>query len=254
MGSPRFNVFSSAEQVARDAAKRFVDLARPAIDARGRFAVVLAGGSTPQAMYRLLAEPPYRDQVDWPRVEVFWGDERTVPPDHPDSNFRMARRALLSQVPVLSSNVHRMKAEADDLEQAADAYQREIAQAFHVSPEGEPPVFDLLLLGMGADGHTASLFPHTAALRETSRWVAVNHVPGLGASRLTLTSPILNRAAHVLFLVTGAEKAPILADVLEGPADPHRLPAQTVRPTSGTILWLVDAPAAARLVNTHPPR
>src|SRR5262249_5021609 len=159
--------------------------------ARGRFTVALAGGSTPRRLYQMLAEAPIRDQVDWSRVEVFWGDERAVPPDHADSNFRMASAALLSKVAIPPANLHRMQAERPDLDAAAREYQGEIARVFSVPPDGEPPCLDLVLLGMGPDGHTASLFPHTEALKEARRWVVPNYVPKMAAFRMTQTGPIL---------------------------------------------------------------
>ncbi len=235
------------EAVSRAAADEWVRCARAAVAARGGFTVALSGGSTPRRMLQLLAEPPFREQVDWARLDVFWGDERAVPPDDPDSNYGMARGALLSKVPVPSARVHRMAAERDDRDAAAQDYAAEIARTLGVPPEGEPPAFDLVLLGMGPDGHTASLFPQTAALRETRRWVVRNYVPKFSADRLTLTAPILNRGATILFLVAGADKAPVLQEVLEGPPDPERLPSQLIRPVAGRLVWLVDQAAAARL-------
>jgi 6-phosphogluconolactonase len=236
-----------AEQVSRAAAQEFVRLAAEAIAARGRFMVALSGGNTPRRLYHVLAEMPYREQVDWPRIEFFWGDERAVPQDHPDSNFHMACEALLRKVPVPDTHVHHMQADRPDREAAAREYQAEIAHAFAVSPDGEPPAFDLILLGMGPDAHTASLFPHTAALRETRRWVVMNYVPKFTAFRMTMTPVILNRAANVMFVVTGAEKAALVAEVLEGPHDPDRLPTQLIQPAAGRLLWFLDRIAACRL-------
>ncbi len=183
--------------------------------------------------------PPYRDQIDWSRVEFFWGDERAVPPDHADSNFRMANEALLGKLNVRPDQVHRLAAERMDREQAAAAYQAEIAQTCAVSPKGPPPALDLVLLGMGPDGHTASLFPHTTALAETSRWVVPNFVATFGTYRLTMTLVILNQAAHIMFLVSGEDKKQVLAEVLNGPPDSARLPSQLIQPRSGELLWLV---------------
>jgi 6-phosphogluconolactonase len=241
MSQPSTRRLPDAEAVCRAAAEEFVRLAR------GRFTVALSGGSTPRRLYQLLAEAPFRDQVDWPHIEVFWGDERAVPPAHKDSNFGMAQAALLSKVPIPAAHIHRMEAERPDRDVAARNYQQEIAHVFGVVAEGEPPAFDLVLLGMGPDGHTASLFPYTAALKESQRWVVANHVPKLNTDRLTLTAPIINRAANVLFLVAGADKAAVLAEVLEGPADPERLPSQLIRPGAGRLLWLLDEAAASRL-------
>lgn len=242
---------ADAEAVSRAAAEEVVRCARSAIAARGRFTIALSGGSTPRRLYQLLTEAPFGAQVDWERIEVFWGDERAVPPEHPDSNFGMAHAALLARVRVAPERVHRMAAEREDRDAAARAYEAEIARTFGVFPEAEPPAFDCILLGMGADGHTASLFPHTKAVRERRRWVVRNAVATLGAERLTLTAPILNRSATVLFLVAGADKAATLRQVLEGPTDPERLPAQLIRPLAGRLLWLVDTAAAACLTQAE---
>jgi 6-phosphogluconolactonase len=250
MGAPSILRFPDAEAVSRAAAEAFAARAAQAVAARGRFAVLLSGGSTPRRMYQLLADPPLRDRVDWGRVEVFWGDERPVPPDHPDSNYRMAYEALLSKVPVPPAQVHRMEAGRADRDAAAREYQAAIARAFGVPDSGQPPAFDLALLGLGPDGHTASLFPGTAALHEKGRWVVVNHVPRLATDRMTVTAPVLNRAREVLFLVAGADKVEPLAEVLEGPRDPERLPAQLIQP-EGRLGWFVDAAAAARLRGTY---
>jgi 6-phosphogluconolactonase len=247
MTAPVVRRFADAEAVSRAAAEEFVRCASEAVAACGRFTVALSGGSTPRRLYQLLAGEPYRGQVDWGRVEVFWGDERSVPPDDKDSNYRMAREAMLAVVALPAGHVHRMEAERTDRDTAAREYQDEIARAFGVDPNGEPPAFDLVLLGMGPDGHTASLFPHTAALGEPKRWVVVNHVPQHHTDRMTLTYPVLNRAREVLFLVAGPDKAEPLAEVLQGPPDPQRLPSQRVRPTNGELLFFVDRAAAARL-------
>jgi 6-phosphogluconolactonase len=240
------HIFDDVEQLSRAAAEWFVHLASDAVARSGRFTVALAGGSTPKRLYQLLAEPPYRDQIDWARWEIFWNDERAVPPDHPESNYKMAWDALFSRVPVDRSRVHRMPGEAADADQAAIAYQREIAAALAVSAEGPPPTLDLVLLGIGEDGHTASLFPSTEALEEHSRWVVANHVPQRSMYRLTMTLPILNQARHVVFLVTGAGKAAVLSEILEGPSEPRRLPSQAVQPTDGQLCWLLDRQAAGQ--------
>jgi 6-phosphogluconolactonase len=245
--SPTIRIFPDAEAVSRGAAEEFVRRAREAVAARGRFAVTLSGGSTPKRMFEMLAEAPSRNQVEWAKVHVFWGDERSVPPDHPDSNYRMANEAMLSRLPIPAAQVHRIEAERADRDAAARDYQAVIARTFGVDPSGEPPAFDLVLLGMGPDGHTASLFPHTTALGETKRWVVVNFVPKFNTDRVTLTLPILDRAREVLFLVAGPDKAHPLAEVLEGPPDPARLPSQSIRPSPGELFWFVDRLAAARL-------
>jgi 6-phosphogluconolactonase len=239
--------FADAEAVCRAAAKEFVHLAGVAIAVRGYLTVVLAGGSTPRRMYQLLAQAPFRPQIDWTKVLFFWGDERAVPPEHPDSNYHMARESFLRTLHIPDGHVHRMPAERTDHGAAARDYQDEIAVACGAAAQGQPPAFDLVLLGLGADGHTASLFPYTDVLQETGRWVVVHHVPQLAAYRMTLTPIILNRAACVIFLVAGSDKARTVASVLEGPDDPRGLPAQLIRPSSGQLLWFLDNAAASRL-------
>ena len=242
--------FHDPEALSRAAAGEFVALARDAVERRGRFTVALSGGSTPRGVYALLASPERRAEVDWDRVEFFWGDERAVPPDHPDSNYKMAFDALLESLAMSPARVHRIRAELADLEEAARDYQLEIARVFGVAPAAPPPAFDLILLGMGPDGHTASLFPYSEALPERRRWVVSHYVARLGARRVTLTPPILNRARDIRLLVAGADKAPTLHEVLEGPRDPERLPVQLVAPESGRLVWLVDQAAAAKLHGT----
>lgn len=247
MPTPAIRQVGDAEQLSRAAADECIQLARTAIDRYGRCTLVLSGGSTPRRLYELLAAPPQRDQIDWTRVELFWGDERTVPPDHKDSNFRMVNEALLQPLSIPAARIHRMPAERADRDRAAADYREEIARVFDLPAGGAPPTFDLVLLGLGPDGHTASLFPHTAALKEARRWVVPNHVPQLGTDRLTMTPVILNRATCIMFLVAGADKAAALAEVLEGPTDTERLPAQLIRPETGRLVWLIDGAAAARL-------
>ncbi len=243
----RMLTLPDADAVSHAAAEDFVDLARETIRQRGRFSVALAGGSTPRRLYQLLAELPHRERVAWERLEFFWGDERAVPPDHPDSNYRMADAALLSKLDLPAGTVHRIRAEEPDGEQAARDYENEIRRVLGATPNGSPPVFDLILLGMGADGHTASLFPYTKAPWERRRWVVSHFVPKLNADRFTLTPPILNRAREVRILVSGVDKAPVLRAVLEGPRDPERLPVQLVQPDKGRLIWLVDEAAASEL-------
>jgi 6-phosphogluconolactonase len=235
-----------ADAVAREAAGLWARLAADAIAERGRFAVALSGGATPRRLYEVLAEPPLRSSVAWERVEFFWGDERAVPPAHPDSNYRMARLALLDPLAVDPARIHRLEGERADLDAAARDYEAEIARVLGGAP-GAPPAFDLVLLGLGRDAHTASLFPGTAALAEARRWVVAHFVPALGANRLTFTFPLLAAAAHVVFLVAGSDKALPVAEVLEGAHDPSRLPAQGVRPASGRLVWLLDRHAAGKL-------
>jgi 6-phosphogluconolactonase len=250
VGEPQVNrrevrVAPDAPALTRLAGEEVAARAAAAVAARGRFAIALSGGSTPRALYALLADPaaPFRQRLPWASTHVFFGDERCVPPDHPDSNYGMARAALLAHVPIPPRQVHRMRGELPESETAALEYEAELAEAFSLH-EGELPRLDLVLLGLGPDGHTASLFPGTAALEERSRLVVANYVAKLGAYRLTLTYPVLDAARAVLFLVSGAEKAERVADVLERGAD---LPAARVRPSDGALLWFLDAPAAAQL-------
>lgn len=244
----RVEVVPSADALARTAAELLIAAAAAAIATSGRFTVALAGGSTPKSLYELLATDPYSARVDWPRVEVFWSDERCVPPDGPESNWRMARATLLDHVPVPRENVHRIRGE-DDPAGAATAYERELQRVFR-SPAGPPaaaPRFDLVLLGMGENGHTASLFPRSSAVRESERWVLEQCVAELSSWRVTFTPVLINAAAEVLFLVSGGGKAATLRRVIEGPYQPSVLPAQIVAPRNGCLRWLVDAAAAAEL-------
>jgi 6-phosphogluconolactonase len=241
-------ILRDGDAVAAAAADRFVALAREAVAERGRFAVALSGGSTPKRLYQLLAAEPYRDQVAWDRVHVFWGDERSVPPDDEQSNYHVAREALLSHVPIPANQIHRMAAERADRDAAAKEYEAILAATFGLAPDGPPPAFDLVLLGLGTDGHTASLFPHTAALKETARWVVANHVPQLNTDRMTFTAALINAARFVLFLVVGADKAARLIEVVEGAHDPERLPAQLIVPAPGQVKWLADRTAGAVLL------
>jgi 6-phosphogluconolactonase len=241
--TPDILVLDDAEAVARAGAERFAELAARAIAERGSFAVVLAGGTTPRRVYELLAGEELGRRVEWERVHVFFGDERSVPPDHADSNYRMANEALLARVPLPPRNIHRMEGQGDAAANAS-RYEDELRGYF---AEAGRPRFDLLMLGMGDDGHTLSLFPDTQALGESSSWVAANHVEKLGAWRITLTAGAANAARHVLFLVTGAGKAERLREVLFGERDPRRLPSQLIRPEEGLLEWIIDEAAAARL-------
>lgn len=242
-------VHADRDALLRAAAERIVLLAQAAIAARGRFSWALAGGSTPESLYALLASREYAARIDWTRTHFFWGDERCVPPDHAQSNYGMARRSLLDVVQPPDAHVHRMQGELEPA-MAARAYEQELENHFEASVGAGFPRFDLILLGMGADGHTASLFGGTAALGERRRWAVDNQVPKLGEVRLTLTLPLLNAAAHVLFLVAGADKAAPLGAVLAAGGAPGAqadatLPAARVRPSAGELEWFVDAPAAA---------
>ena len=241
---PALRIFGEPSALFRAAAKLIVSAAPEALAASGRFTVVLTGGSTPRPLYSLLAsDPQLRAALPIDRMHFFWGDERHVPPEHAESNFRMAHDAMLSKLPLGADQVHRIPAEHPDAQQAADEYERTLRQFFGLEG-GELPRFDLVLLGLGPDGHTASLFPETRALEERWRTVVANPVPKLGTERITLTARALNNAAHVVFLVSGADKAPALKAVLEGPRDARKIPAQLIAPHAGTLTWLVDEDAA----------
>ena len=237
-------VFETPEELAEAAAQDFVARAEGAINGRSRFAVVLAGGSTPESTYEALSRD-YADRLDWSKVHIFFGDERTVHPEHEDSNYRMVRETLLSHIRV--GSVHRMRCEVPPAEAAAD-YEEQLQGFFGTD---DFPAFDLILLGLGKDGHTASLFPETSALDVTDRLVVVNSVLKLGTSRLTLTIPLINAAEAVTFLVAGEDKARALKEVVEGDADPRAYPAKFIRPDNGELIWMVDR-AAARLPGRIP--
>jgi 6-phosphogluconolactonase len=244
-------ILPSSAEVAQEGAKRIAELAKGAIGQSGRFTVALSGGSTPRDIHQILAAPPYRDAIDWSKVYIFFGDERCVPPNDPDSNYRMASETLLSQVPIPPENVFRMRGE-DTPDVAANEYASKLQDFFKLSEAGGPspenyPRLDLVLLGMGPDGHTASLFPGTAALQERGTPVCANFVPKMDADRVTLTAPAINRAANIIFLVAGASKAPALKAVLEGDYQPQIYPSQLIRPTQGKLTFLVDQAAAAQL-------
>lgn len=240
-------IYADVDALVHTEAERIVTLAGEAVAGRGRFLLALSGGATPRPLYELLAEPPFAARIDWSRVHVFWGDERCVPPDHPESNYRMVREALLGRVPIPAANVHRIAGE-DEPHDAARAYEQTLRDYFHAA-EGPPGrSFDLVLLGMGDDGHTASLFPGTPPVTETRRWVMANHVTRPRPMwRITLTPVVLDAAAAVTFLVAGADKARRLSEVIAGAGQPAVLPAQRIRPIHGALTWMVDAAAAAQL-------
>ena len=235
-------IFANSQELARGAAEYFVARSGEAVAQKGFFTVALSGGSTPQALYQLLADvhEPFHAQVPWSRTHFFWSDERHVPPDHPDSNYRMAHEAMLSRVPVPESNIHRVPSENPDAAAAANEYEQTILQLTKQSV----PQLDLILLGLGSDGHTASIFPGSEVLHETKRLVAAPWVEKFNTYRITMTLPLLNNGASVLFLVSGAEKAEIVQKVMEGP---KQYPAQAVQPTHGQLLWMLDKDAAAGL-------
>lgn len=238
---PQVLTFDNPQEVARAASDRFVEIAHAAIDERGRFSVALSGGSTPKRSYELLASEDYRDKLDWPKVHIFFGDERCVPPDDGESNYRMANEAMLSHLPIPARNIHRIQGVGDA---AANArlYEDELRTFFN---DAEWPRFDLVLLGMGDDGHTASLFPGSAALTELEAWVAANWVEKFKAYRITLTVPAINHAAHIAFLITGESKADRLAEVLEGENVSEQFPSQLIKPVNGSLEWLIDKAAKA---------
>jgi 6-phosphogluconolactonase len=227
------------------AAKKVVEVVRDCRNAGRDCRVALAGGSTPRGLYRLLTADPYRTQISWDHLRLFWGDERAVAPDHQESNFRMAQEALISHVPIPSHQVFRIEGEVPAGEAAA-RYETVLREQFNLS-SGEVPQFDLILLGMGPDGHTASLFPGTSAVVESKKLVSAPWVEKLQTYRVTLTPRVLNAAKHVVFLVSGRDKATALQAVLEGPADPVRYPAQIVNPPAGHVVWLVNQDAAGLL-------
>jgi 6-phosphogluconolactonase len=245
-GTSEVRIFDDGGELMRAAAEAIVGDAARAVAERGRFDWALAGGSTPRALYRLLADDPYRVRLPWSAIHFYWGDERHVPPDHADSNYRMAREAMLDRVPVPAENVHRIPAERPDAAAAAAEYEATLRAIFAVvaTTAGEWPRFDLVQLGLGPEGHTASLFPGSPLLAERTRWVAAPWVEAQHTFRITLTPPVLNHARRAMFLVSGDEKAAALHAVLQGAREPEVYPAQIVE---GNRLWLVDR-AAARLL------
>src|SRR5262245_60455268 len=250
-------VYRDPDELALKAARIFARLADQYVVGCGRFTVALSGGSTPRAMLSLLATAPFYETVPWASIYFFWGDERCVPPDHQDSNYCMAYEALLSKVPVPSENIFRIPAEIPDPERAAQQYATTLSEFFiagpgaaktSTAPLANLPRFDLVLLGMGSGGHTASLFPHTTALEAGEQVVVANYVEKLNAYRITLTAATINNARSVTFLVGGEDKAEALKNVLEGSYQPEVYPSQLIRPRNGTLLWMIDE-AAARLLN-----
>lgn len=237
-------IYPDADTLSHEAARYVVHVANEAIVTHGRFTLALAGGSTPKRLYALLASEPYRDQINWALVEIFWSDERCVPPDSEDSNYHLAEEVLLSKVPIPASQIHRMPADSADRDAAARAYTEEIQRVF--GTDGTPS-FDLLQLGMGPEGHTASLFPHQASLKEQRRLIMPVEVPKPPSPRLTFTPPLLNAAIHVLFLVTGQDKADAVAAILEGEHNPDEYPAQIIQPPRGEVTWMLDSAAASKL-------
>ena len=233
-------ILATKVDLARAAAEHFAHKSSEAVAQKGSFSVALSGGSTPKALYKLLADPnePFRDKIPWSNIHFYWSDERHVPPDHPDSNYRIANEALLSRVPVTPANVHRVISENPAADAARD-YEDTILNQI-----GGDPRLDLILLGVGNDGHTASIFPRSDVLHETKHLVAAPWVEKLNTYRITMTLPLLNNGASVVFLVSGAEKSQIVKEVLEGP---EKYPAQAVKPTNGELIWMLDQDAASSL-------
>jgi 6-phosphogluconolactonase len=245
-----YSVMPDASALAVRAAEQFTQAAEKAVAERGRARIAISGGSTPKATFALLADAgnPWRTRMPWDKVEIFWVDERCVPPDHPDSNYRMTREALLDHVPLKPEQVHRMEGELEPMAGAA-RYESLLRNSFRL--EGaESPRFDLIQLGMGPDGHTASLFPHTEALSEMAHLVTANHVVNKDAWRITLTWPVINNGSSVFFLIGGADKAGVVHEVFTGPNDPERLPSQLIWPSSGILTVILDKAAAALLPAT----
>ena len=242
-----YQVYPGPEQMALASARLFAESVQQAVAERGVARMAISGGSTPKATFKILADPahPFLATVPWAKLQLYWVDERCVGPDDAESNYGMTRSLLLSKVPILPENVYRMEGELDP-EEAASRYESVLRNSMKL--EGaESPAFDLLTLGMGPDGHTASLFPQTAALDELGRLVVANHVAQKETWRITLTWPVINQARQVVFEVEGAGKTDVLAEVLTGPRDPERLPSQLIRPSSGKLLFLLDEAAAAKL-------
>ena len=246
----KYYVEQDAASLARRAAQYFVEMAGEAVAAQNQARIAISGGSTPKAAFQIMADPnePWRARMPWDKVDLYWVDERTVPPDNKESNYHMTREALLDHVPLHPDQIHRMEGELEP-EVAAARYESQLRNSFRL--EGaESPRFDLIALGMGDDGHTASLFPHTAAIHELCRLVTANHVPQKDTWRLTLTWPVINHARSVFFLIAGADKAPVVHEVFVGPRDPERLPSQLIWPSSGILTLFLDKAAAALLPAT----
>lgn len=235
-------VFNDLEALSQAAAELFTVQSRQAGLICGRFSVALSGGQTPHRMYEILSTEPYRRRIHWGEVHIFWSDERCVPADDPRSNARMAREVLLSKVPIPPENIHPMIGDQSP-QQAARLYENELKAFFST----QNPNFHLVLLGLGENGHTASLFPHTPVLNQTEKWVSEVYVKELDMYRLTFTAQFINQASQVVFLVSGAEKAGVLEEVLEGSYQPHNLPAQLIRPNGMHPTWLVDRAASHKL-------
>jgi len=245
--STEVRILPDAASIAKRAAATLLEIAADAVRQKGSFELVLSGGSTPKALYGLLVDDPaFRSQVPWEKMHLFFGDERHVKPEDPQSNYRMAWEAMISKSPLKPEQVTRVKAENPNAEDAAKDYEQAIRTYFKLA-DGQFPRFDLVLLGMGSEGHVASLFPGTKALRENRRIVVHNWVGKVLMDRITLTAPAINNARHIISMVTGADKCPALTAVLERVYEPDQLPAQLIQPVNGTLLWLVDTAAGGML-------
>jgi 6-phosphogluconolactonase len=243
----KVQVAADIDAISRAAAETIVRHVSESLQTHDLYAIALSGGSTPRRLYQLLAkDAELQEQIPWDRIHFFWGDERHVPPHHPDSNYRMAYHALLSKVPIPSTNIHRIRAEDSDADRAAADYEREIRRFFKID-SGHMPCFNCVLLGMGPDGHTASLFPGTTALEETERLVVANWIEKFQSSRITLTVSAINHADRIIFLVSGEEKADTLKAVLEDDIKSNRYPVQRIQPSDGKLIWFLDQSAAGRL-------
>ncbi len=240
-------IFPNSEELNFFAAEKFVEIANKAIEENGRFTVALAGGSTPKSLYQLLASDKFKNQIDWTRVFFFFGDERNVPSDDAKSNYRMANENLFAPLQISGENIFRWLTESNNLRKIAEDYEV-LLKVFFALFEDEVPTFDLILLGMGADGHTASLFPFTEALKESKKNVAVNWVEKLNTNRLTFTYRAINNASNVIFLISGESKAEALKEILDGEYQPEKYPAQAVKPHGGNLFWLIER-RAAQLLN-----
>lgn len=241
-------VYRDGDQLAAAAAELFAELASESVAVGGRFRVALSGGSTPRRTFEVLASPELSSHVDWSKVDIFWGDERCVPADDPESNYGMTRKALLRRVPIPEPNIHRVRTEMCSPQAAAFEYEGEIRSSF--VDQIAIPRFDLIYLGLGTNGHTASLFPHSPVLQEKVRLVAAVFVPEVNSWRISMTAGLLNHGRTVAFLVSGPEKAQVLRDVVLGPRDPERLPAQLIIP-DGRLIWIADEAAAALVSDTR---
>lgn len=245
----RIRVYADLEALSQAAADSFVKLSMEALSSKGGFIVAISGGSTPRRFFSILAESPYEERIPWTSTHIFWADERCVPWGHPDSNYKLAHEALLSKVPIGDENVHRIKGE-ENSEKAARDYEESLRLFFGTQPL---PVFDLIILGAGTDGHTASLFPGSAAVHERKRIAIAIHAEAPKPDRVTLTLPVLNNASRIIFLAAGREKATVLHEIMED-GNPKRYPAGLVQPVHGHVTWLVDRDAASLLSEETFPR